>query len=640
MGKDVCGMAKVAILLPYLEMCEIARPLVGDYRNLNVMCVEYSKSDRIAQRVRELERQGCELIIARGLHARIIKATVEIPLVEMRVTTQELGGIILELKRELGLERPSIGLIHFDNMVGDTARLNELLGIDLRRFPVKQNRELLPSVEQAVREGCRAVIGGDLVCGRAQALGLPSRFLPSGKESMIDALDTAARMCYAIDLEKSNSRQMNVMLDNIFSGIAQVDSGGVIRRVNRAGYNILGLRPDQVLGLPAAEVLPGLSGQVLEDTLREGKEAYSLVMDIQRRAVMVNVAPIPAEDGQDGAILTFQEGQRIIEMDSELRRELYLRGYIAKFTFERIYDRNPDIAPAVALAKRVAKYPAPILLTGETGCGKNMMAQCIHNESMAKGNAFVPLDCSAWLPETLDNMLFGNYTTKKDSPACMAELAQDGTLYLNHVEALPMETQYKLLSLVQGRFLHNGSNRPTTANVRVIAATDANLIAKIEQGAFRSDLYYAVSALTVELPPLRRCPEDVLNWVDFYLETWQDRYKRYVHLTNGAREFLKKYDWPGNLDQVNNVCERIVLLTEKRSIDEVFVRRQLERVTPRLVPGTEKTVVFKDQKGAEIAALLRKYGGNREKVAAELGVSKTTLWRYIKKYGIEPDFTY
>jgi len=633
-------MAKVAILLPYLEMCEIARPLVGDYRNLSVMCVEYAKTEKIAQRARELERQGCELIIARGLHARIIKTVVEVPLVEMRVTTQELGRVMLELKRELGLDRPSIGLICFDNMVGDTAQLDELFGIDLHRFPVTHNRELLPSVEQAVREGCHAVIGGDLVCERSRILGLPCRFLPSGKESMLNALDTASRMCYAIDLEKRNSSEMNVMLDNIFSGIAQVDSGGVIRRVNRAGYDILGRRPDQVLGLPAAEVLPGLSGQVLEEILRGEKEGYSLVMDIRRRTVMVNVAPIPAEDGRGGAILTFQEGRRIIEMDSELRRELYLRGYIAKFTFERVFDRNQDIAPSVALAKRIAKYSAPILLIGEAGCGKSMMAQCIHNESMAKGNAFVPLDCSAWLPETLDNMLFGNYTTKKDSPACMVELAQDGTLYLNHVEALPMETQYKLLSLVQGRFLHNGSNRPTTANVRVIAATGANLIAKIEQGSFRSDLYYAVSALTLELPPLRKCPEDVLNWVDFYLESWQDRYKRFVHLTNGAREFLKRYDWPGNLDQVNNVCERIVLLTEKRTIDEVFVRRQLERVTPRLAPGTEKTVVFKDRKGMEIAELLRKHGGSREKVAAELGVSKTTLWRYMKKYGIEPDFTY
>ena len=144
----------------------------------------------------------------------------------------------------------------------------------------------------------------------------------------------------------------------------------------------------------------------------------------------------------------------------------------------------------------------------------------------------------------------------------------------------------------------------------------------------------------MELPPLRRQREDIPAWTDFYLNEWQEHYKRYVHLTQGARDFLFKYDWPGNLNQLNSVCQRIVLLTEKRNIDENFLRAQLEQVTPKLMPGTEKVVLYKDQKAVQIAELLRKYGGSREKVAAELGVSKTTLWRYIKKYGIEPDFSY
>ena len=159
----------------------------------------------------------------------------------------------------------------------------------------------------------------------------------------------------------------------------------------------------------------------------------------------------------------------------------------------------------------------------------------------------------------------------------------------------------------------------------------------MEKGEFRSDLYYALSVLSMELLPLRRRRADIMGWVDHLLDDWQEKYKRYVHLTQGARAFLSEYDWPGNLNQVNNVCERIVLLTEKRNIDEGFVRRQLEQVTPKLLPGSERLVLYKDQKAVQITELLRKYNGNREKVAAELGVSKTTLWRYIKKYAIEED---
>lgn len=117
----------------------------------------------------------------------------------------------------------------------------------------------------------------------------------------------------------------------------------------------------------------------------------------------------------------------------------------------------------------------------------------------------------------------------------MAEPARDGTLFLSHVEALPFESSYKLLSLVQGKFLHNGSNRPVGVSVRVIAASSVNLPARVERGEFRSDLYYALSVLSIEVPPLRRRRDDILPWMEYELNEWQERYKRYIHLTQGAR---------------------------------------------------------------------------------------------------------
>ena len=203
-----------------------------------------------------------------------------------------------------------------------------------------------------------------------------------------------------------------------------------------------------------------------------------------------------------------------------------------------------------------------------------------------------------------------------------------------------METQYKLLSLIQGHFLHNGPNRPASADVRVIASTDVNLAGRVERGEFRRDLYYALNVLSLELPPLRKRKEDLTDWFNRYLGEWQDKFKRYFRPTPGAYQFIQKYDWPGNLDQINSLCERIVLLSEKRNIDEVFLQQQLEQVTPKLMPGTDTVVLYKDQKAVELAELLKRNNGNREKVAAELGISKTTLWRRIKKYGIEKDFSY
>lgn len=631
-------MAKVAVLVPFFEMCELARPMMGQYEHIHPMCVEYTQTENVQARARELELEGCDLIVARGLQAKLIKRCVRLPVVEVCVTMQELGMLVLELKHTVGGERPKIGLIGVENMLCDTSRFDELFAVELVRYVVNNSEQMGQAVERAVSEGCCAVIGGEIVCERARIQGLPHRFISSGLESLRSAFATAERVCYAIDLEKKDSAEMNTMLDFTFSGIMQVDLDGRIRRANRVIFNLLHLRPDDMLDQSVLDVLPQLSERQLSRVLEDGEEVYAILIPINQKEAVVNLAPIVIDGCIRGAILTFQEGVRIMEMDSELRRELYQRGLIARYTFDRLADSND--APYIRLAKRTARFHAPILISGETGCGKSMLAQCIHNESLVRRNAFVSVDCSVYHEDVLDAMLFGNYTSRKESRDCMAELAQDGTLYLAHVEALSFELQYKVLKLIQGKFLHNGTSRPIAANVRVIVSSETNLISRVEQGIFRSDLYYAVSVLQIEVPPVRHNRGNIPKWVDSYLENWQNRYKRYVYLTSGARKYLQEYDWPGNLHQIECLCERIVLMAEQRSVDEVFLRRQLEQMAPKLAPGTEQIVVFKDARAAEIAELLQKHGGNRQRVADELGVSKTTLWRYMKKYGIAPDFSY
>lgn len=634
-------MAKVAILVPQEEMCALAAPLVPQFSNISLMCLDYinyNETHLAVSRAQELESQGCELIVARGVQSRMIKYNTSIPVVEIQITTQELGMVMLDICRELAVERPCIGLICFDNMIGDTSHFNELFRIDLRVYFVKSSEELSSTVDQAMEDGCQAVIGGNIVCERARTLNLTNRFLPAGSESLRNALATASRVCYAIDQEKRNLTEMDTMLNNTFSGILQVDQDGVIQRINRTGYTLLNQTPGELLGKKAVEAIPNLNQKLLDDALLYGQEAYAFVLNIRQKAVVINIAPIQLDEEIRGAILTFQEGKRIIDMDSELRRELYQRGYIAKYHFDSLICKSKETQEMVKVARRIAKYPAPIMLTGEGGSGKSILAQCIHKDSLQQNSAFISIDCSAWMPETLDGMLFGNYTTRKDSPACIAELAQNGTLYLSHVEYLMLETQYKLLNLLHGHFLHNGANTPVSANVRVITSTECNLLPRVERGEFRRDLYYALNVLSLEVLPLRRRREDIQEWVEYYLGEWQEKYKRYVQLTNGAKKFIREYDWPGNLDQINSTCERVVLLTEKRNIDEVFLRKQLEQVTPLMTAEEERVIVVQDAKAVEIMELLTRHNGSREKVAAELGISKTTLWRYMKKYGIEANF--
>jgi len=157
----------------------------------------------------------------------------------------------------------------------------------------------------------------------------------------------------------------------------------------------------------------------------------------------------------------------------------------------------------------------------------------------------------------------------------------------------------------------------------------------VEHGLFRSDLYYEMSTVKLDIEPLRSRREDISMYVHAFMNACQKEYDRYVHLTKGAEELLEGYDWPGKVQRVGRVCHKIVLLCQKRDADELFVRRQLDQSFPVLARNTEGEVItFREKKAVEITQLLQKHQGSREKVAQELGISKTTLWRYMKKYGI------
>lgn len=631
-------MAKIAVLVPYPAMCDLACPMVEKFSNIEPMCIEYTETEQIRQRAMTLEQQGCELIIARGLQATLARQAVKIPVVEMRVTAQEIAKLVLELKEELGAARPKICLIGFSNMFCDTSCFHSLFGIEMPRYMVENTGELSQLVDKARDNGCHAVIGGYVVCTRAQELGFPCRFIPSGRESLLDAFNMASQICYAIDLEKSNQAEMDTMLNYTFSGIVRLDTHGIVIQANKVAFSLLGLQLHDMLGRNIADVLSQIPRARFEQALNEGKESYAIHIPVQKRAIVINIAPILIENVIKGAVLTLQEDERIVEMESELRKELYQRGYIARKDFSQIPTLSKENKEMVTTAKRIAKYNAPILMTGEAGSGKRIIAQCIHNEGLSRGNAFVALDCAAFQSDTLDTMLFGNYTIRKDSHACLVEIAQNGTLYLSHVDALSPELQFRIFELSHGRYYHNGSHLVTTSNIRLITASDINLFTKVKQGVFRHDLYYSLSVLCLEFKPLRHHKEDSMGWIKFYLEEFQRQHKRYINLTQEAKDFLSAYDWPGNLNQIRSLCERIVLMADRRNVGDAFIRRQLEQLTPDVIEGTEQIVIYKEKEAVQITALLKKYNGNRAKVSEELGISKTTLWRKMKKYGIEEEY--
>ena len=633
-------MARVFFLLPYKELLAPAEALAKDYSGFSELKIVIAETDRAAEIAKEAEKDGYEIIIARGVQAQIVKRAVSLPVVEFKASAQSVGLAIRALCRQLDAPHPRIGLVALTNTLPYVSHYSELFDVELKVYPAREHTELRPLTDAAAADGCAAVIGANTVLTRARELGLPGAFLESGEEGLHLAYETAGRVAYALEAAKRRRAEMDFMLNNTTGGIMRVGPDGVITNVNRMGARILGRDVPELVGVSVDHVFPEISRSSMEESFSKGEDVHAFVAEQKNRTLLINAVLIRTDGVFQCMILTYQEEAMIRQMDSDLRYELVRRGFMARHFFDKFVAAEKASAAMVRDARRMAVREAPVMLSGPDPVCLDILAECIHNDSPFRSNAFITVDCSAYRDEDLDNMLFGNYTTRRDTPQSLAELAENGSLYLKNVQALPLEIQYKVARLARGQFLHNGANIPVGLKVRLIASSDVNLAAQMEAGRFRSDLYYALHVLKLTVPPLRERKADIPGWFEYYFNEWESTYRRRFQLTRDARDLAAAYGWPGGLFQMSCVCERLVLLSEKRSIGADFLRSQLDEVLPPLLPGTEKVVVYKDQKAVEIAELLRQHNGNREKVAGALGISKTTLWRRMKKYGIGSDFTY
>ncbi len=305
-----------------------------------------------------------------------------------------------------------------------------------------------------------------------------------------------------------------------------------------------------------------------------------------------------------------------------------------RHSFDDIIGRSPALRAAVEMARRVARTDATVLLTGETGTGKEVFAQAIHYESPRRGKPFVAINCSALGRDLLESELFGHkagaFTGASRDKKGLFEEASGGTLFLDEIGEMDLDLQAKLLRVLEtGTFIKVGETRETRVDVRVIAATNRDLAAESEAGRFRSDLYYRLSVFAIELPPLRRRPEDIPLLARHFAEQIATRMRRPVPaLSEAFVERLMQMEWKGNVRELRNAMERAVILAEGAELTPDLLDAPGSR---RSVPGDWSLAAAER---AHIVRVLQHTGGNKTQAARLLGIGLTTLYRKIEEYGI------
>jgi len=312
-----------------------------------------------------------------------------------------------------------------------------------------------------------------------------------------------------------------------------------------------------------------------------------------------------------------------------------------KHSFDKIIGKSNAIQKAIDLAKKVAITDTTVLLTGETGTGKEVFAQAIHQGSNRTMQNFVAINCSAFSKDLLENEMFGHkagaYTGANKAQKGLFEEANNGTIFLDEIGEMALDLQAKLLRILEsGEFIRVGDSKPTKVNVRVIAATNRDLQKEIDQGRFREDLFYRISVFQIQLPPLRERVIDIEPLAQHFLQTYSLRTKKKVKtVSSDYFEALKMHRWNGNIRELKNVIERsVILCNDELTVEHLPVELQIS-TNQNHRSTTLSAFELASAEKLHIQKVLNYTNGNKTKTAELLGIALTTLYRKLSEYKID-----
>ncbi len=442
-------------------------------------------------------------------------------------------------------------------------------------------------------------------------------------------------------LEEANRRltELNTIMESIAEGVLTWNSSGKINHVNSQAGRLLNLSPSSVLGLPLGEVLQ--LPEVLQTALADNKDVedaevtLAIKLSGEYLQTVVTLRVVWEYGSPVGYMMTLRP------MD-QVRRLVHQQvGSQAMLKLEDIFAESAAMRPITRQARVAARGNAPVLLQGEGGVGKNHLARAIHNDSSRANKPFISINCRA-IPRELIVSEFLGYEKEsgRDGRPSKFELAHEGTLLLDQIESLSLEMQSALLHVIEtGHVMRLGSTRPIPLDVRVVAATTANLETAITEGNFLSHLYYRFSVFNITIPPLRQRTEDIMLLAKRFLIRSSRRHGQNMALDEEAAAILCRYPWPGNVRELEMVLERAAYQSDDHLIKLLDLPESVRKGRVVVGRGPEPQPVLSAAE-AEREAIIRAgwaCRGHLSEMARELEIGRTTLWRKMKRYQIDPE---
>ena len=593
-------------------------------------------------------KNGTKIIICRGGTAEFLRDNVDVPVVDIRHGFLDLYRSIKKAKQSYS----KIAIVGFRNLCDAAMNFNDIMEDEIIVSEVKYYDEFESKVLKLKAIGVEVFIGGLQLEKLAKENNIPFISGEADEIEINQAINEALHDLKIAEERRKEYEIINTILNSTSEGIIGIKKDGSILHINEIARHLLNYK----IGTNnISEIFPSVK---LINTAKTGESYFSELINVGNRSVVVNSVPIIVENNVIGAVATIQEENYVQSMDRKIRKKYLDSGYVAKKTFDDIIGSSQVIEDTKKKAKKYAKSDSTIIITGETGTGKEIFAQSIHNYSIRKNNPFVAINCAALPENILESELFGYVKgaftgARNEGKEGIFELAHTGTVFLDEISEISTDVQVKLLRVLQEKEVARiGDDKIIPIDVRILAASNKDLVEEINKGKFREDLYYRICVLELNLPPLRQRKGDIAELIHYFIS---NNIKIPIReIAPGVIELLSSYKWPGNIRQLSNIVERLGVLCEVGIINEKIAEEALSNM--RLIENN----LLKEENESEISScsinyfddsyknvdnsklihsmemqlineVLQKTNGNREKSAAMLGISTTTLWRKMKR---------
>ena len=625
-------MINISFIVPYKAMKYVVEEIFSSHQEKAEL-----RPNILTKTVDEIQKEDLEqadIVIARGYSANRVKAT-DVPVLPISVTGFD---ITVALNSCIQKYNPTkIAVIGPLNTVYGIEEIASVFSCEIASYQVSNPNDLKSIILRAQAEGATAIIAGKSGTSIATALGIDAIMILSGRKTIMQSIDEAIRAVRLMRQERERTDRFKGIMDYSFEGILSVNNEGIITTANNYARKVLdGLdnEPEQVY---LKDVLPQLDSQAV---LEGRTKILGELIQIQKNLYTFNCVCA----GDTGAVVTFTNVSKIQELEGQIRSKLHKKGLVAKYQFSDVIGSEEKLLETIKRAKKFSKAESNIYIFGETGTGKELFAQSIHNSSARRAHPFVAINCAALSDNLLESELFGYMDgaftgASKGGKIGLFELAHRGTVFLDEIGDISPSLQSKLLRVLQEREIRRiGSDQVIPIDVKIICASNKNLSSLVESGVFREDLFYRLNVLKLKLPPLRERPRDIIDLSKYFIKmNCKKLGYNSITLSEEAEELLQSYSWLGNVRELSNFCERLCVLLEEgvaEATDVLDCLEESERLE-EFLPSQNDLVSATMTSEKEILLQVLENSKTKREAALKLGIDPSTLWRKMKKHGLE-----